>query len=172
MLASLIKQICSYLYKECLFIQHFRGHKKRGERPDTQTLEEMLVTSTSSFSNVYVVIDALDECPLLNDQRENLLKSLERILINAPKNLHIFLTSRKEQDIDKKLRTFLSPPSRIEIDLLSHQETLNRDIGHYIDLRLATDDFSSWQESVKTEVKQTLVKKADCMYVPIDLVFR
>lgn len=163
MLASLIKQICSHLSKEFLFVQHFRGHKKRGDRPDTQTLEEMLVTSTSSFSNVYVVIDALDECPLLNDQRENLLKSLGRILENASNNLHIFLTSRKEQDIDKKLRPFLFPPSRIEIDLLAHQETLNRDIRHYIDQKLATGDFDSWPESVKEEVKQSLVEKADCM---------
>ncbi|PON28927.1 hypothetical protein TGAM01_v202035 [Trichoderma gamsii] len=164
MLASLIKQICSYFSGELLFREAFRGHKKRGERPDTQTLEKMLVTSASSFSNVYVVIDALDECPLLNDQREKLLKSLGRIVIDAPKNVHIFLTSRKEQDIDKRLRAFLSPPSRIEIDLLAHQETLNRDIHHYIDLKLATDAFHSWPESVKEEVKQSLVEKADCMF--------
>lgn len=171
MLASLVKQICSHLYKEFLFVQHFREHRRRGERPDTQTLEEMLVTSTSSFSNVYVVIDALDECPLLNDQRENLLKSLGRILKNAPENLHIFLTSRKEQDIDNKLRPFLSPPSRLEIDLVVYWVALKRDIGHYIDLRLATDYFSSWPESVKEEVKESLIEKSDCMYVLIDPVF-
>lgn len=165
MLASLIKQICSYFSGELLFREAFRGHKKRGERPDTQTLEKMLVTSASSFSNVYVVIDALDECPLLNDQREKLLKSLGRIVIDAPKNVHIFLTSRKEQDIDKRLRAFLSLPSRMEIDLLAHQEMLNRDIHHYIDLKLATDAFHSWPESVKEEVKQSLVEKADCMLV-------
>ncbi|KAK4077056.1 uncharacterized protein Triagg1_4023 [Trichoderma aggressivum f. europaeum] len=164
MLASLIKQICSYFSQELLFLEDFRGHKRRGERPDTRALEKMLVMSASSFSNVYVVIDALDECPLLNNQREYLLKSLGRILVNEPENLHIFLTSRKEQDIDKKLRASLSPPQRIEIDLLAHQETLNHDIHRYIDLKLATDAFDSWPESVKEEVKQSLVEKADYMF--------
>ncbi|KAK1252130.1 hypothetical protein MKX08_003317 [Trichoderma sp. CBMAI-0020] len=171
MLTSLVKQICSQLYKEFLFVQRFREHKRRGERPDTQTLEEMLLTSTSGFSNVYVVIDALDECPLLNDQRENLLKSLGRILGNAPNNLHVFLTSRKEQDIDKKLRSFLLPPSRLEIDLLVISATLKRDIGHYIDQRLATDYFSSWPQIIKEEVKQSLMEKADCMYQYVRLQF-
>lgn len=163
MLASLIKQICSHLAKEFLFIKQLRLYKKRVEHPDTQTLEQMLVTCTSSFSHVYVVIDALDECPSLNGQREKLLKSLERILVNSPNNLHIFLTSRKEYDIDQHLRSFLSPPSRIELNLLTHLETLNSDIRHYIDLKLATDDFNSWPESVKEEVKQSLVEKSDCM---------
>lgn len=144
MLASLVKQICSHGNEEFLFIRDFRQHKKRGDRPDTQTLEQMLVASASSFPNVHVIIDALDECPLLNDKRENLLKSLGRVLQNAPNSLHIFLTSRKEHDIDRELRNFLSSPSRIEINLLAHQDTLNCDIRHYIDLKLATAHFSSW----------------------------
>lgn len=163
MLASLLKQICSQLHKDLLFTEHFRGYKKRGERIDTQTLEEMLLASTASFSNVYIVIDALDECPLLNGHRESLLKSLGRILTKTPLNLHIFLTSRKEQDIDKNLRAFSYPSSLIEIDLLARQETLNRDICQYIELRLASVDFNSWPESVKEEVKQSLVENADCM---------
>ncbi|KAL7952578.1 hypothetical protein V8C34DRAFT_318913 [Trichoderma compactum] len=104
---------------------------------------DMLVMSASSFSNVHVVIDALDECPLLSYQRENLLKSLGRILINEPKNLHIFLTSRKEQNINKKLRAFLFPLQQLKIDLLAQYETLNHNIHHYIDLKLTTDDFDS-----------------------------
>lgn len=163
MLASLLKQLCSQLQGVFLFLEQFRGYKKRGERLDTQTLEELLLTSTTSFSNVYIVIDALDECPLLNGQREILLKSLGRILTNAPTNIHMFLTSRKEQDIDKNLRFFSSPSRLIEIDLLAHQETLNRDICQYIELKLASVDFTSWPESVKEEVKQSLVQNADSM---------
>lgn len=163
MLASLVKQICSQLHGELLFIEQYCGYKKRGERLDTQTLEEMLLASTTSFSNVYIVIDALDECPLLNGQRELLLKSLGRILLNAPTNLHMFVTSRKEQDIDKKLCAFPSASSMIEIDLLAHQETLNRDICNYIELKLASVDFDSWPESVKEEVNQSLMEKSDSM---------
>lgn len=163
MLASLIKQICSQLHEEFLFVEQLRGYKKRGERLDTQTLEEMLLASTTRFSSVYIVIDALDECPLPNGQRGILLKSLGRILINAPTNLHMFVTSRKEQDIDKNLHAFSSASSLIEIDLLAHQQTLNHDICHYIELKLASVDFDSWPNSVKEEVKQSLMEKADSM---------
>ncbi|KAL7894282.1 ankyrin repeat-containing domain protein, partial [Trichoderma sp. TUCIM 5745] len=171
MLASLLKQICSQLHGELLFTEHFRGYKKRGERIDTKTLEEMLLTSTTGFSNVYIVIDALDECPLLNGHREALLNSLGRIVTNASSNLHIFLTSRKEQDIDKNLRAFSSPSSLIEIDLLAEQQTLNRDICQYIELRLASVDFNSWPKGVKEEVKQSLMKNADCMFQYVRLQF-
>lgn len=163
MLASLTKQIYSRQPPTSQFIQRLRGYKIKGERPDTETLESMLIASISGFANVYVVTDALDECPLLSEQRGKLLKSLHRILANSPTNLHILLTSRKEPDIDSKIRSVLSPPSRIEIDLLAHRWTLNKDIHHYINSQLSTHDYKSWPESVKQEARESLIEKADCM---------
>ncbi|KAL6823367.1 ankyrin repeat-containing domain protein [Trichoderma camerunense] len=151
MLASLIKQICSDLPNIPKLVKRLGDYKTKGERPDTKTLEEALLASTSELSSVHFVIDGLDECPLLGRQREKLLKSLHCILLNAPKNLHIFLTSRKEHDIGLKIHAFLSPPARIEIDLLARQWTLDNDIRQYIISTLTTDDFKLWPVDIKEE---------------------
>lgn len=74
-----------------------------------------------------------------------------------------FLTSRKERDIDLRIRRLLSPPNRIEIDLLDREETLDNDIHQYIISTLATDNFEDWSVDIKEEVKQSLIQKADSM---------
>lgn len=165
MLASLIKQICSRRPDIPKSIKCLEEYKNKGHRPDTKTLENALLASMSGFSAVHVVVDGIDECPQLDIQREKLLKSLHRILVDAPDNLHVLLTSRKEVDIDLELRDLLSPPTRMEIDLLVRQEAINRDISLYIDSTLATKSYESWPDDVKEEAREVLIEKADCMYV-------
>lgn len=162
MLASLIKQVGSRQLDKQL-LQRLGEYMTKGQRPDAKTLREVLISSLSRFSDVYVVIDALDECPVLNERRERLLESLNYILANTPDSLHVFLTSRKEPDIDAQIRDHLSKPWKMEIDLLAHREILNRDICHYIDSKLATKKFKSWPESMKMEARESLLSKADCM---------
>ncbi|KAM0460131.1 hypothetical protein ACHAO4_002262 [Trichoderma viride] len=170
MLASLIKQICSRRPNKQL-LDRLGGYMVKEQRPDTKTLGEVLITSLFGYSDVYVVIDALDECPVLNERRERLLESLDYILANAPDSLHVFLTSRKEPDIDTQIRAHLSEPCKMEIDLLAHREILNRDIRHYIDSRLATKKFKSWPENIKMEAKESLFNKADCMFQYVQCQF-
>ncbi|KAK4067399.1 uncharacterized protein Triagg1_7579 [Trichoderma aggressivum f. europaeum] len=166
MLASLIKQICSNRFdvSQLDAIKRLNDYKMKGQRPDTQTLETALLSSTSGCSAVYIIIDGLDECPLLGGQREQLLKSLRRILAAASDNFHIFLTSRKKPDINLRIRPLLSSPAKIEIDLLSHQQAIDDDIRQCINVTLATDDFDTWPEEVKEEARQLLAQKADCMF--------
>ncbi|KAL7803967.1 ankyrin repeat-containing domain protein [Trichoderma afarasin] len=164
MLASLTKQICSRQTRRSQLTARLRQYKLNGQRPDTETLEAVLIASASEFANVYIVIDALDECPLLNEQRTKLLRSLRRILAIAPSKFHFFFTSRKEPDIDDKIRPILSSTDKNEIDLLARQQTINRDINHYIDSQLNGDEYKSWPKSVKEEARESLVEKADCMF--------
>ncbi|KAL6819895.1 ankyrin repeat-containing domain protein [Trichoderma camerunense] len=164
MLASLTKQICSRQTKPSQLMERLGQYKMKGERPDTETLEAVLIASSSEFTNLYIVIDALDECPLFNEQRGRLLKSLRRILATAPNKFHFFLTSRKEPDIDDKIRPILSSTDKNEIDLLARQQTINKDICLYIDSQLSGDEYKSWPKSIKDEARESLVEKADCMF--------
>ncbi|KKP05411.1 hypothetical protein THAR02_02516 [Trichoderma harzianum] len=70
----------------------------------------------------------------------------------------------KERDIELRICGLLSPPNRIEIDLLTQKRTLDNDIHQYISSTLATDNFEDWSVDIKEEVKQSLVKKADSMF--------
>ncbi|UKZ91840.1 uncharacterized protein TrAFT101_006810 [Trichoderma asperellum] len=164
MLSSLIKQISARRPHIPQAIQSLGEYKHGGGRPDTETLIEALIASMQGFSAVYIIIDALDECPMINDERKKLLNSLHHILKAAPDSLHMFCTSRKEVDIDKAIRPFLSMPWAEEIDLSYQIGVLNNDIAQYIDSILADADYDTWPKSIKEETKSVLMEKADGMF--------
>ena len=165
MLASLVKQLCSQRPDTPKPFKDLERYKERGERPGTDTLEAVLTATVRGFSAVHIVIDGLDECPASNRERTKLLDSLGRIVTAAPASVHIFCTSRKEDDIHAAISGLLSPPARDSIDLEAYHGSLNRDIALYIDSTLARHEYRSWPASVKEEVKERLVEKADGMLV-------
>lgn len=123
----------------------------------------IVITTITGFSSVFIVIDALDECPAVDRERHKLLGSLRRIITAMPVNLHVFCTSRAEPDISAVISAILSPPSRAAIDLTTEQLGVNLDISLYIDSVLASHDYSSWPESLKAKAKDLLIMKADGM---------
>ena len=164
LLASLIKQLCSRRPILPQPMVSLYEYKERGERPDAKTLESTLIASMAGFSTVHVVIDALDECPALGGERRKLLHTIRRIATAAPANLHMLCTSRKELDINAVLSPLLSAvPWGDAIDLTAAEDTLNHDIGLYIDSIFASDDFESWPDHVKGEARELLIERADGM---------
>ncbi|UKZ92911.1 uncharacterized protein TrAFT101_007843 [Trichoderma asperellum] len=164
MLASIIKQILAHRPNIPPSAQKLSEYKVSGRRPDTQTLITALKDSIFGFSAVYIIIDALDECPTLSGERKKLTKALHEILDKAPKNLHLLFTSRKESDISSAMRHHLSRFSSYELDLLAYRHIVDDDIGLFIDSILANDDYESWPASVKAEARKSLVEKADGMF--------
>ncbi|KAK4150284.1 hypothetical protein C8A00DRAFT_37122 [Chaetomidium leptoderma] len=163
LLSSLVKQLCCRRPILPRLVESLSEYKERGERPDAKTLEAMLQEAMGGFSAVHIVIDALDECPVLNGERGRLLDTAHRIATEAPANLHMFCTSRRESDIDAVLSPLLLPPGRDAIDLTA-TAVIDHDIGLYIDSVLASPNFSSWPDNVKMEARASLIKKADGMF--------
>ncbi|KAK1246570.1 hypothetical protein MKX08_000372 [Trichoderma sp. CBMAI-0020] len=147
MLSSLIRQISSRRPHIPQAVQSLEEHKNRGGRPDTEALIEALIASMQGFSAVYIIVDALDECLVINGERKKLFSCLRHILEAAPDSLHMLCTSRKEVDIDKAMRPLLLKPWGEEIDLSKHIETLNDDIAQYIDSILVEADFDTWPKT-------------------------
>lgn len=128
-----------------------------------ETLEATLATTIYGFSKVFLVIDALDECPLESGERKKLLACLRRIHMATSENLYLLCTSRREPDIEAALNPLLSPPSKTALDLSIYKGAVDRDIGLYIDNTLATSDYGSWSDIIKAEARATLIKNADGM---------
>lgn len=165
MLASLIKQVCCHRPNIPNSVNDLDEYKKKGMRPSTEELQNSFISTLHGFTNVYIVIDALDECPNINTQREELMEILHYILDSNLNNLHLFCTSRKEPDIDVSLRRQLSEPGRGALDISSHMKEIERDIGDYIDSTLTNAKYSSWPNHVKAEIRKVLIEKSDGMYV-------
>ncbi|RYC64329.1 hypothetical protein CHU98_g1861 [Xylaria longipes] len=164
MLGSLIKQLYASRPDTPQVIKNLGEYKKKGERPDTKTLEAALIAAGSGFSSVSIVIDALVECPALNEERNKLLGSLGRIIATMPDNFQLFCTSRAEPDIKLAISIFMSPPSRADIDLTVKTRGVNHDIGLYIDSVFASANYNSWPSDLKAEAKALLIQRADGMF--------
>lgn len=170
-LSSLIRQLCSQRPDTPQAVSNLRQVKDAGQFPDLKQLEDTLQETTSEFGDVYLVIDALDECLETNKEggrrRDELLQTLRRINRWALPNIHLLITSRPEYDIELEISSLLDDSQNaITIDLHNQHTEVNNDISTYIDERFATQtNFRSWPVHLKSEARSALIKKADNMYV-------
>ncbi|RCI12325.1 hypothetical protein L249_0689 [Ophiocordyceps polyrhachis-furcata BCC 54312] len=166
MLASLIKQLCVARPDTPYSVARLGEDKERGHRPGTDKLEEALIATACGFSHTFIVIDGLDECPQLEGKREKLLEVLNNIMDRAPRNLHVFCTSRTEPDIAGAMDDISRAPGQsfAEIDLTAKRRMLDGDIDLYVRSTLASKSYKSWPEDIKNEARDTLLEKADGMF--------
>lgn len=114
------------------------------------------------FEDVFLVFDALDECPRLDRSREYLLDIIHRILLWKEDAMHILLTSRKETDIGEAL--FTSSSGLQHYDFIEVEEiNVDSDIQAYIRGYLGSPSFKRWTKDLKPEVEQTLSSRAQGM---------
>lgn len=65
MLASITKQLCHSLMDRPIpdAVNLLLQYKEKNEYPDIESLEKALLATVHEFTDVYVFIDAIDECP-------------------------------------------------------------------------------------------------------------
>jgi hypothetical protein len=163
MYRSLIRQLLSWRPDTPEAVKALRQYQDSGQDPRTAQLEDTLAATIRGFPNVYIIIDALDECPIGNNQRENLLRSFSCFLKKCSRNLHMLWTSRSEPDIKVAFDGLTHPSARFNFDLASRQDAVNWGIARHIDNTLAITPCDKWQQNIKKEVREALVEKADGM---------
>ena len=166
-LASLLTQLSAYSDSYCDILSHvYQAHYNGRSKPSNQTmitcLKEMLAQSDQG--PVYIILDALDECPNTYGipsaciQVLDFLKDL--VGLQLP-NLHICVTSRPDFDI----RTTLEPLASYQISI-HDQNGQKKDIEDYIRSSVYSSSgglMESWREEDKEWVIDTLSKRADGM---------
>jgi hypothetical protein len=152
---SLIVQLSTQSAKtpeslEALFSSSLDGSKQPKVEDLIQTFQQIL----ENFQNVFIIVDALDEC----GDRDGLLMLLENIFNWQLEQLHILATSRRERDIEDSFESFVTAQVSIQ------SERVNPDIRIYISERLKKDlRLRKWPMDVKTEIEETLMARADGM---------
>ncbi len=172
MLRSLIVQLCGVRPDTPKSLSDLRPFRDTNRQPGLESLEKALQASMQEFKHVYLVVDALDECSLVNGQREALLKFIGRVHSWNMTNLHVLYTSRPEPDIKTELKPLFQQPATWVIDLQKRREEVNRDISAHIEQKIASSNFSFWSPETKENVKVTLTSKADGMYDPTYQYFK
>jgi hypothetical protein len=126
-----------------------------GAQPSVESLQATLLLILEAFNDVYIVLDALDECA----EKKDILKWVKETTSWRKSKLHLLVTSRLEEDIAKHLR--LLDPNHVYIK----QDLVGRDIERYINSILdGEDSFEKWGDETKVNIKNTVLKSAEGMY--------
>jgi hypothetical protein len=165
LLSSLLFQLHdqSQSYSEILskvYSDHRHGSQEPSDAALARCLNEMFLCA--AHPPIYVIVDALDECPKAYgtpSPRGKVLKLVEELVgLNLP-NLRIFVTSRPETDIQNVLNRLKS-----HFVSLHEEEGQREDIEAYIRSVVNSDlVMGTWGEEEKTLVTRTLSQKGDRM---------
>jgi hypothetical protein len=143
-----------------LFTDHDDGTRQPSEDMLMECLKSML--ELPGQGPLYLVIDALDECPNSSGyptQREQVLAVLQKLIDFQLPQVHFYITSRPEIDIRDVLE-----PLAVHIVPLHEQAGQNQDIVDYINHFVRSDPkVRRWREEDKQLVIETLTKKAGGM---------
>jgi hypothetical protein len=140
------------------------AHDKGAGRPSDETLTKCLIemVSLSHQRPIYLIVDALDECPNncgLPTPREEVLDLVEGLISLHVSNLHICVTSRPEIDI----QTILEPLTTLRVSL-HDQSGQKEDIVDYVSSVVYSDKkMRRWREEDRKLVIETLSERADGM---------
>ena len=156
-LSARSSQCCEILSK--IYSTHGNGTQQPSNSTLTDCLREML--SASLKQPIYIIVDALDECPNSSGfptPRELVLNLLDRLVRLGQPNLHICVTSRPEADIKDILR-----PLACTVSL--HDETgQEKDIRDYLTKSVSSDRMMArWRSDQKELVVKELSERADGM---------
>ncbi len=165
LLSSLLVQLChqSDSYSDILsklYSEHDNGSRHPSDDVLAGCLKDIL--KLSGHAPVYLIVDALDECPntsSIPSPRDEVLNLIEELIKSEIPHLRVCITSRPETDI----KDILDPLVPHTVSL--HDESgQNRDIEEYIKSVINTDKKNkTWKVADKQLVIEVLTEKADGM---------
>jgi hypothetical protein len=165
LLPSLLTQLSERSHRHCdilndLYLKHGIGTQKPSEDELIRCLKDMLTLPDQQ--PVYLIIDALDECPDtsgLPSPREQVLDLVKELVELSTPHLRLCVTSRPEIDI----RRALEPLTSLRVSL--HEENgQKQDIIDYVTSVVQSDvKMCRWRDEDKKLVIVTLPERADGM---------
>jgi hypothetical protein len=142
----------------------YSAHGKGTQQPNDEVLVNCLTDMLSAMSQhqVYIIVDALDECPNtfgVRSPRERVLSLIKDLVDLRLPNLHLCATSRLEIDISNRLEP-LEPHLVSLHDQSGHKDDITKYIRSEVDF-IASN--KKWRDDDKELVIETLSEKADGM---------
>jgi hypothetical protein len=165
LLSSVLFQLCdqSDSYHDTLSMFH-STHRRGAQNPSDDELLRCLkdLLELPRQAPVYLIIDALDECPntsAIPSPREEVLTLLKHLIESRLANLRLCVTSRPETDI----KVVLEPLASLSISIHNERGQME-DIENYIRSVVNTDPKNrKWKQEDKQAVIDVLTERADGM---------
>ncbi|KAI9443989.1 hypothetical protein H4582DRAFT_1872066, partial [Lactarius indigo] len=168
LLSSFLTQLSNRSDPFCDILSRLhRAHDNGAHQPNDsallQCLKEMLTLPDQG--PVYLIMDALDECPDTSDvpsPREQVLDLLKDLVDLRAPSLHICVTSRPEVDISDVLQSIAS-----QAVSLQDESGQKKDIADYVRSVVYSGSgkfMRRWRREDKEHVIETLSERADGMF--------
>ncbi|KAF2226318.1 hypothetical protein BDZ85DRAFT_191534, partial [Elsinoe ampelina] len=141
-----------------LWQKHDYGHRQ----PSLEQLCQLLQACIASEKELWIVIDAVDECTRDGSADREVLSWLEKVH-HGSRNVHLLMTSRPESDIETSVKTWAQPESVLPIQ----SDSVAKDIDAYIHSTIATrPDLHRWHKRPDAQqlIRQKLSEKAGGMF--------
>ena len=167
LLSSIIFQLCSQSDEFSQAISSiYSSHGNGSREPSIDTLLDCLKTilALRGQAPLYIVVDALDECPNssgVKTQRQDVLEILKELIDLKYPHLHLCVTSRPEIDIQRAFDRL--NPYNVS---LHNQAGQIKDLAEYVKSVVGSDPtMQNWPPGVKEMVISALTEKGGGMYV-------
>jgi hypothetical protein len=165
LLSSLISRLSAESDSRFNILSQLYSDNTRGvQKPDLDALKNCMtdMLGLPGQGPIYIIIDAVDECPNSSgtpSAREEVLELINELVNLQLSNLHLCVASRPEMDI----RVVLAPLTSLKISL--HDESGQKeDIVKYIKSIVSSDrSMRRWNEEDKQLVIDILSARADGM---------
>jgi hypothetical protein len=165
LLSSLIVQLCHQSGSYCdILFKFYKEHAEGSQDPSDDELARCLtdILKLPGHAPVYVIVDALDECPntsTARSPRAEVLNFIEELIKSQCPNLRICVTSRPETDIKIVLDTLT-----FRSVSLDNEAGQMRDIVNYIESVINTHPrCRRWRAEDKGLTIRVLAEKAGVM---------
>ncbi|KAH8588258.1 ankyrin repeat protein, partial [Bisporella sp. PMI_857] len=154
-LASLLKQLSQRMLSLPNNIKSlYDHHSNKRSRPAKDEILKTLQHIASTFSRVFIIVDALDECQVSDGCRTELLSELFDLQSKCQTNL--FATSRFLPDVDEVFK------GSIYLEIRANEQ----DVQRYLDGHLSLlPKFVRDNPELKNEVKRDIIKAVDGMFL-------
>ena len=164
LLSSLLSQLCHQSDKYCdmplkFYLEHARGLSNPSDDAIAKCLRDLL--QLPGLPPIYLIVDALDECPNTptnRSPRAKVLNFIKELIDSQIPNLRICVTSRLEPDIKSVLDPLI--PRLISLHSEGGQK---RDIEDYVKSVINTNPENQWEAADKQRVVDILTRKSDGM---------
>ena len=159
LLASLLKQLAqSQVSLPGSVKDLYDRHKRKQTRPSSDEILRALQSTAGSYSRVFIIVDALDECQVSDGCRTKLLSEI--FSLQAKHGANLFATSRSIPEITEKFQSSIFLEIRASIE----------DVRRYLDGCMSQlPECVRNNHDLQEEIKVGIVKAVDGMYVATSL---
>jgi hypothetical protein len=151
LLTSLLKQLAPSQPERMKDL--YNRHKKRGTRPNFDEISKTLRSVAAIYSRVFIIVDALDEYQISDDNRTRFLNEIFKLQDCAGAN--IFATSRPSREISNLFSTGLSRTIA----------ATDGDILTYLNDKISRRQSDIIDDDIGGMVRRGVIEAADGMYV-------